>query len=370
MRSVRVPTASRALARPKSITLGTGRPSCSVTRRLLGFKSRWMIPFWWACWTAEQICTKRSRRSLDAQPAGVAVFGERPALDQLHDEVGAAGADAAGLVAGGPAVEDLGDVGVVHQRQRLALGLEPGQDGLRVHARLDELEGHEPLDRLALLGHPDGAHAPLADCFEQLVAAGDGGPGFFACRTVEGLAPAGRPGPISRGIEEIVGLGVGPQQGFDAAAQPLVAGAGLGEEGGALGFGRLVQGGDEDRGFGHDRGPSRVRIPSRPRCVARAGRAQSNPAGSRSDGRSLIGAPERTSAARGEAESSDRSAGRRGRTLVDRQPSTDLGSGRRAAWQAFIPAGTHRGDGVDSSLADDPKRTGQPAQATECNGLR
>ena len=37
---------SVALATPKSITLGVGRPSTSVTRTLAGFKSRWIIPFW------------------------------------------------------------------------------------------------------------------------------------------------------------------------------------------------------------------------------------------------------------------------------------------------------------------------------------
>ena len=59
-----MPTALNALARPKSITFGTGLSSCSVTSRLLGFRSRWMIPFWCACCTAEQICTNRFRRSL------------------------------------------------------------------------------------------------------------------------------------------------------------------------------------------------------------------------------------------------------------------------------------------------------------------
>ena len=34
-----------ALATPKSITLGTGAPSCSVTRTFDGLRSRWMIPF-------------------------------------------------------------------------------------------------------------------------------------------------------------------------------------------------------------------------------------------------------------------------------------------------------------------------------------
>ena len=41
-----------ALATPKSITLTTGVVSCTVTRTLDGFRSRWMMPFWWACCTA------------------------------------------------------------------------------------------------------------------------------------------------------------------------------------------------------------------------------------------------------------------------------------------------------------------------------
>ena len=46
-----------ALATPKSMTCGTGRPSISVTRMFAGFKSRWTIPFWCACCTAWQIGT-------------------------------------------------------------------------------------------------------------------------------------------------------------------------------------------------------------------------------------------------------------------------------------------------------------------------
>ena len=34
-----------ALAMPKSITFGTGTPSCSVTRMFEGLMSRWMMPF-------------------------------------------------------------------------------------------------------------------------------------------------------------------------------------------------------------------------------------------------------------------------------------------------------------------------------------
>src|SRR4029450_12579475 len=68
-------------------------------------------------------------------------------------------------------VEDFGDVGVFHHRECLALGFEPDDDLSAVHARLDDLEGDAPFDRLALLRHPDFAEAALADPFEEFVAA-------------------------------------------------------------------------------------------------------------------------------------------------------------------------------------------------------
>ena len=40
-----------------------------------------------------------------------------------------------------------------------------------VHARLDDLEGDLPLDRLGLLGQPDVAHAAFAELLQQLVRA-------------------------------------------------------------------------------------------------------------------------------------------------------------------------------------------------------
>ncbi len=55
---------SIALAMPKSMILGTGLPSCIVTSTFDGFTSRWMIPFWWACWIAWQTGMKSSSRSL------------------------------------------------------------------------------------------------------------------------------------------------------------------------------------------------------------------------------------------------------------------------------------------------------------------
>jgi hypothetical protein len=63
----------------------------------------------------------------------VAVLRDRDAAHELHHEVRPAGL-------GRAAVEHLGDVGVVHQRQRLAFGFEPRDDLARVHAELDDLE--------------------------------------------------------------------------------------------------------------------------------------------------------------------------------------------------------------------------------------
>ena len=73
---------------------------------------------------------------------------------------------------------------MVHHRQRLPLGLEPGDHLPRVHARLDDLQRHAPLDRLVLLGHEDDAHAAFADLLQQLVGA-DLGAGLFGDGPVE-----------------------------------------------------------------------------------------------------------------------------------------------------------------------------------------
>ena len=168
-----------ALATPKSITLTTGVVSCSVTRTLDGLRSRWMIPFWWACCTAWQTGTNSSSRC-----RGVRWFWSQNsvighALDQLHDEVGPARVACA-------AVEHLGDVGMVHDRQRLPLGLEAGDHLPRVHARLEDLQGHLAADRLRLLGHEDDAEAAFADLLQQLVRADHRAGAFGDRRLIDG----------------------------------------------------------------------------------------------------------------------------------------------------------------------------------------
>ena len=176
-----------------------------------------MIPFWWACCTAWQTGMASSSRSRRRQPALVAEPGDRDALDQLHHEVGAAGVGRAG-------VEDLGDVGMVHQGQRLPLGLEAGEDLAAVHAGLDELERDRPPHRLGLLGHVDRAHAPFADRLEQLVRADDSCPRSPSCRSARsaarrrGLAvaesPPSRPSGFSRKLPR---CRVGAEQGSTSA---------------------------------------------------------------------------------------------------------------------------------------------------------
>ena len=69
----------------------------------------------------------------DREPFAVAVLGDRLPAHQLHYEERLAGLGAAAVV-------HAGDIGVVHQGQRLPLGVEPGQHRARVHADLDQLE--------------------------------------------------------------------------------------------------------------------------------------------------------------------------------------------------------------------------------------
>ena len=81
-----------ALATPKSITFGhRRRRRAASTSTFDGLRSRWMIPFWWACCTAWQTGTNSSSRCRGVQVVLVAVLGDRHALDQLHHEVRPAG---------------------------------------------------------------------------------------------------------------------------------------------------------------------------------------------------------------------------------------------------------------------------------------
>ncbi len=178
----------------------------------------------------------------DGQAGVVAILGEGDALDVLHDEERPARL-------GRAAVQHLGDVRVVHQSQGLPLRLEPGQHGPRVHSRPDELECHDPPNRLCLLGLPDRAHSPCANLLEQPVAAGEHGADALArgnnpggCWTGGDFRPAGRP---CRLVEDPEGFQVRREQLLDPPSQCDIAGTRFFQECLPLGRGRLLQGRDE-----------------------------------------------------------------------------------------------------------------------------
>ena len=97
------------------------------------------------------------------------MLGDRQSVDVLHHEVRPS-------LGRRPGVEHPGDVRMIHERQRLALLLEAGDDRLGVHALLDDLERHSAAQRLRLLGVPDLSHPALADLLDEAVGADlDGG---------------------------------------------------------------------------------------------------------------------------------------------------------------------------------------------------
>ena len=91
------------------------------------------------------------------------VLGDAQALDQFHHKVRPAHVSRA-------RIQHFGNVGVVHQGQGLAFGLEAGENLTGIHARLDYLEGDLALNRLLLVGKIDDATPTLADFLQQLVA--------------------------------------------------------------------------------------------------------------------------------------------------------------------------------------------------------
>ncbi len=87
------------------------------------------------------------------------VIGRAP--DQLHDEVGPARW-------GRATVDQVGDIGMSHQREGLALGFEPCDNLVGVHARLDDLERDHARNGMVLLGHEHLAESPFADRLDEL----------------------------------------------------------------------------------------------------------------------------------------------------------------------------------------------------------
>ena len=98
------------------------------------------------------------------EAAIVAIFRDGDAVDVLHHEKWAP-------VRGDVGVEDAGDVGMVHHRERLPLIGEARQDMAAVHADLDHFEGHHAADGRGLFGAVNGAHAAFAQHALDLIIA-------------------------------------------------------------------------------------------------------------------------------------------------------------------------------------------------------
>jgi hypothetical protein len=153
----------------------------------------------------------------------------------------------------GAGVEHSGDVDVIHQGQGLTLGLEAGNDLLRVHASLDKLDGHQALDRLRLLGHPHRTHAAFADLLDQLVRTDDETRSFKRCCLFGRVLKSARRRFDCGVLQEAACAFVEPQQVLHVLAQIRLRAAGLGQVGMALGWVCFLQCGDEDVTLGHDR---------------------------------------------------------------------------------------------------------------------
>lgn len=118
---------------------------------------------------------------------------------------------------------------MIHQRQRLALGLEPGDDLLGVHAQLDDLQRHAPTHRLGLLRHVHHATATFTDFLQQLVAADGLAHGFVG--SIGEVELEDGPNGFGLGGQQRLRLLVRGQQGVEPLAQGRGAVAGAVQKG-------------------------------------------------------------------------------------------------------------------------------------------
>jgi len=130
----------------------------------------------------------------------IAVVGDARAGHVIHDEKRPAGG-------GGPAIEDAGDVGMVHPGKGFPLDRETGHHRAGVQAELEDFQRDLAVDGFVLLGQKHDAKTALADLAQEAVGAdavagllkaggearssgGAGGEGFVRLRGRRGQAEA------------------------------------------------------------------------------------------------------------------------------------------------------------------------------------
>jgi hypothetical protein len=111
---------------------------------------------------------------------------------------------------------------MVHDGQRLPLGLETTEYGLAIHSWFDQFDGDGTPNGFVLFCDPDGPHASFAYFSDQRVAIADVWHVFGTIRPI-------RWGPIQP-LNEPEGSLIGRQQGLDFPPQPLITAAGLIQE--------------------------------------------------------------------------------------------------------------------------------------------
>jgi len=152
------------------------------------------------------------------------------------------------------------DAAMAHHRQSTTLGFETIDDVSGVHARLDDLESHEPAQGLGLLRQVDDSHASFAQNAYQLV-------GSHAIPGTQARSRSGRGGVRAVGgvLQESGRVSVGTEELLDTPQEGLVFPAQLAQL--RLAPRRLdLEGGEEEllracQVFAHSSLPPR-RVPS------------------------------------------------------------------------------------------------------------
>jgi hypothetical protein len=161
-----LPASLVSLAMPKSRILARSPPatSRSGTRKMFsGLRSRWTMPRpWAACSDAATWRRIRSASSGASRPKRLRPRVEGLALEELHDDVGAA----VGVVA---EVEDLHDAGIGDRGRGAGLVEEPLDDVLVGRQRRLQHLDRGAASEQRVLGQVDRAHAALPELLDDAV---------------------------------------------------------------------------------------------------------------------------------------------------------------------------------------------------------
>src|SRR5215510_6952781 len=150
-------------------------------------------------------------------------FRDFDSAHELHHEIRATGLS-------GASIEYLRNAGMIHQSECLPFRLEPGDDTLSVHTRLDDLQRDTTPDRLLLFGHEDNAAATFTYLLQQFVTP-NSIERLLLCR---GRNSCLADRLVRRFLQEIAHFRVGCEQRFHLSAQPSVCTTGSVKKGRTL----------------------------------------------------------------------------------------------------------------------------------------